>query len=321
MQQITHISTDVLRVHPRNQEFFDDIEGRAYEQFKESIKNDGVVTPLIVAPDMTIVSGHQRLKACEDLGIKKIPVIIREDLDDEDEKLKKLLATNFGRTKNDPAKQVKVAAEYVELVGLKNGEKKVGDYKKGKLTQNEIAQSLGVSERTLRELLEIDRKLIPQIRELFDSGNINKNIANKVLCRLAKEEQEHLYNILGESMTNFTTDGLKKFVEENLRGNNNRKAIQKITLKNLYIRSGGKCEICGWGDEYLGTILQAHHITEYCKTQDNSLDNLMMLCPNCHQSVHTIKNCEDVTMKENIASSFKSYINKDKYEIINKLIK
>ena len=119
MQTVTNISTEVLKIHPRNQEFFDDIQGKAYEQFKTSIKNEGVVTPLIIAPDMTIVSGHQRLKACQDLGIKLVPVIIREDLQDEDEKLKKLLVTNFGREKNDPIKQVKVAAEYVNLVGLK----------------------------------------------------------------------------------------------------------------------------------------------------------------------------------------------------------
>lgn len=53
-----------------------------------------MVTPLIVAPDMTIVSGHQRLKACEDLGIKKVPVIIREDLDDEDEKVRNNVSTH-----------------------------------------------------------------------------------------------------------------------------------------------------------------------------------------------------------------------------------
>lgn len=215
MQQITQISTEVLRVHPRNQEFFDDIEGKAYEQFKESIKNEGVVTPLIIAPDMTIVSGHQRLKACEDLGIKKVPVIIREDLDDEDEKLKKLLATNFGRTKNDPAKQVKVASEYVELVGMKQGRPdKTGDSRQF-ISQSEIAQSLGISERTLRELLEIDRKLIPQIRELFDNGEINKKTANKVWCRLSPEDQEKFFNEIGrDKISQMTQAQTQKYIDD-----------------------------------------------------------------------------------------------------------
>lgn len=228
MQQITQISTEVLRVHPRNQEFFDDIEGKAYEQFKESIKNEGVVTPLIVAPDMTIVSGHQRLKACEDLGIKKVPVIIREDLDDEDEKLKKLLATNFGRTKNDPAKQVKVASEYVELVGMKQGRPdKTGETRQF-ISQSEIAQSLGISERTLRELLDIDRKLIPQIRELFDNGEITKYTANKVWCRLSPEDQEKFFNEIGrDKISQMTQAQTQKYIDDLKRAEIEKQQLQQ----------------------------------------------------------------------------------------------
>lgn len=234
MQQITQISTEVLRVHPRNQEFFDDIEGKAYEQFKESIKNEGVVTPLIVAPDMTIVSGHQRLKACEDLGIKKIPVIIREDLDDEDEKLKKLLATNFGRTKNDPAKQVKVASEYVGLVGMKQGRPNKTCETRN-FTQDEIASQLGVSVRTLNELLEIDRKLIPQIRELFDDGKITKYTANKVWCRLSPEDQEKFFNEIGrDKISQMTQVQTQKYIDD----------LKRVEVENQQLQSELQREKC-----------------------------------------------------------------------------
>nr|DAE47331.1 MAG TPA: chromosome partitioning protein [Caudoviricetes sp.] len=229
MQQITQISTEVLRVHPRNQEFFDDIEGKAYEQFKESIKNEGVVTPLIVAPDMTIVSGHQRLKACEDLGIKKVPVIIREDLDDEDEKLKKLLATNFGRTKNDPAKQVKVAAEYVGLVGMKHGGSRAETHL---LNYDDISDALGISKSTLKELLLIDRKLIPQIRELFDNGEITKYTANKVWCRLSPEDQERFFNEIGrDKISQMTQAQTQKYIDDLRRVEIEKQQLQ-VELRN-----------------------------------------------------------------------------------------
>lgn len=48
-------------------------------------------------------------------------MIIKEDLIDEDEKLKKLLATNFGRLKNDPVKQGRVFGEYEKLCGIRQG--------------------------------------------------------------------------------------------------------------------------------------------------------------------------------------------------------
>lgn len=127
---------------------------------------------------MTVVSGHQRLKASKDLGVTKVPIIIRDDLDDEDEKLKKLLATNFGRIKNDPNKMRKVAVEYVELCGMKNGEK-LSDNRKA-ITQGEIAQQLGISKTTLTELLEIERKLTPEVKQLLDYGAISKTSASKI---------------------------------------------------------------------------------------------------------------------------------------------
>ena len=125
-KEITNVSIDVLKVHPRNTEFFDDISGAEYEEFKNSIKEEGIISEIIVAPDMIIVSGHQRYKAAKELGIKMIPIRIREDLIDEDKKLKVLLAANFGRSKNDDAKQRKVAVEYVRLCGYKNGENQWG---------------------------------------------------------------------------------------------------------------------------------------------------------------------------------------------------
>ena len=34
-KEITNVSIDVLKVHPRNTEFFDDISGAEYEEFKK----------------------------------------------------------------------------------------------------------------------------------------------------------------------------------------------------------------------------------------------------------------------------------------------
>jgi len=44
MEQITKLSISILKVHPQNQEFFDDIEGDRYEKFKNSIQEDGLIT-------------------------------------------------------------------------------------------------------------------------------------------------------------------------------------------------------------------------------------------------------------------------------------
>ena len=72
---------------------------------------------------------------------------------------------NFGRTKNDDAKQRKIATEYVALCGFKHGEigrgRKTSDNQNSMLTQSEIASQLGISVPTLNEMLAIERKLTP----------------------------------------------------------------------------------------------------------------------------------------------------------------
>ena len=191
-KEITNVSIDVLKIHPRNTEFFDDISGKQYEEFKNSIKEEGIISEIIVAPDMTIISGHQRYKAAKELGIKIVPIRIREDLIDEDKKLKVLLAANFGRSKNDESKQRKVAVEYVKLCGYKNGEMGNGRKKSSKLTLDQIAKQLGMSKSNLKRVLSIERNLPEPIKQLLDSGIISKTIASDLISSLSNDEQEEL---------------------------------------------------------------------------------------------------------------------------------
>lgn len=62
------------------------ISDAAFEGLKESIKKFGIVGNFVVnTKNNVLVSGHQRLKACESLGIKKVPVI-EVDLSEAEEK-------------------------------------------------------------------------------------------------------------------------------------------------------------------------------------------------------------------------------------------
>lgn len=166
--------------------------GDAWEAFKESIKTSGIIEPIVVTKDMTIISGHQRYKAAKELGIKMIPIRIREDLIDEDKKLKVLLAANFGRSKNDDAKQRKVAVEYVRLCGYGQGGDRKSNCQLGSLKLSDIANQLGTSERNLARALSIERNLTESMKELLDTGVISKTVASDVIASLSKDEQEEL---------------------------------------------------------------------------------------------------------------------------------
>lgn len=233
-KEIIQVSTNILKVHPRNAEFFDDIQGKEYEQFKQSILQDGILSPILVSPDMTVISGHQRLKACEELGIKLVPIMIRDDLTDENEKLKLLLAANFGRTKNDDAKQRKIATEYVALCGGKHGDnqyKRSGDNRQSILSQDEIAEQLGVSPRTLREMLAIESKLTPEIKELLDTGVFTKTTASKILTKLSPDEQKELAKSLPVD-TALTQEQVNTYVEK-IKSQENQIAGYEAKMKRV----------------------------------------------------------------------------------------
>lgn len=234
MQEITNVSTEILRVHPRNTEFFDDINGEEYDRFKLSIQNDGILSPILVSPDMMVISGHQRLKASKDLGIKLVPVMIREDLIEEDDKLKILLAANFGRTKNDESKQRKVAVEYVNLCGLKHGDTKTqrSSIVDNRLSLSEIAKQLGTSETSLKELLLIERKLTPEIKELIDNGTITKTTASKVLTKLSPSEQEDLITTYGKDIIQGATQKQVQEYIDKLKEKDNVIAGYEMKLKS-----------------------------------------------------------------------------------------
>lgn len=113
MQQI---DINELKAHPRNNEFFDDITGDKWEVFLESIESSGIIKPIVVTQNMVIVSGHQRVRAAKELGIKAIMVDMHEYKDDEDILLNMLLS-NLERVKEIPSiiKRCKIVSEIEKI--------------------------------------------------------------------------------------------------------------------------------------------------------------------------------------------------------------
>lgn len=148
---------------------------------------------------MTVISGHQRLKASRDLGFETVPIIIRQDIKTEEDKMAVLLATNFGRP-DDAKKKRKIADEYSKLRGIKGGgRKKLSDNRKV-MTQAEIAKELGVSVSTLNEMLDIERKLTPEFKDMLDAGMFTETTASKILVKLSPEIQEKLITTYGKEI-------------------------------------------------------------------------------------------------------------------------
>ena len=105
---------------------------------------------------------------------------------DENSKLRALISNNFGRRKNDPAKDRKALATYVELKGYKNGDNQwVCHNGTPKSSLDEIAKELNISKRNLQRALRIERNLTDSMKELLDTGEITKTfVADYNVCSL-----------------------------------------------------------------------------------------------------------------------------------------
>ncbi len=84
-----------------------------------------------------------------------IKIKIDDDLQDENSKLRALISNNFGRRKNNPAKDRKELETYVSLRGYKQGEIGRNHFQTSpnenseKSTLDEIAKELNMSKRNL----------------------------------------------------------------------------------------------------------------------------------------------------------------------------
>ena len=182
-----------LNPHKRNSEFFDDMTGEKWQEFLDSIKTSGVIEPIVVTQDKVIVSGHQRVRACKELGIKEILAEVRV-YEDEDKIIKDLLETNIRQRGDIGGSSIKLGRRIKELeriYGIKHG----GDKSKttnglfGEMTQEDLAQKLGINLKTLQRAKSLTN-LSPEIQQLIEQGTISASTAARVIgSKLSKEEQ------------------------------------------------------------------------------------------------------------------------------------
>lgn len=75
--------------------------------------------------------------------------------------------------------------------------------------------------------------------------------------------------------------------------------IKKFIRKYLLEQANYKCELCHWGEKnpYSGLIpLEIHHKDGNYK--NNTLENLQVLCPNCHSLTNTYKSMNQNSPRE-----------------------
>ena len=194
--EIINIKIDDLREF-KNHPFKIIEDNSDMEELLSSIKDNGVIEPLLVRPTKEgkyeIISGHRRKKACELLGIKEIKCIVKDFTDDE--AIINMVDSNLKREKLLPSE--KAFAYKMKYEALKHQGKTLGQNDPKIRSSQIIANNIGTSEKTIRRYIRLT-KLISELLKLVDEEKIGLSPAFEI-SHLTKEEQKILYLCIEEN--------------------------------------------------------------------------------------------------------------------------
>ena len=182
-------------LHPFEGHPFKVLDDELMEQTVESIKQIGVVSPLIVRPDpeggFEILSGHRRLHAAQLAGLETVPVIVKEM--DDDAAIIFMVDSNLQRENILPSER---AFSYkMKLEAMKHqGER--GDLTSAQVGPKSwaaqvVAEEAGDSKSQVKRYIRLTN-LIPEILDMVDEKKIAFNPAVELSYLKPSEQKEFL---------------------------------------------------------------------------------------------------------------------------------
>ncbi len=155
-EEIIYVQSGQIKPNPfQPRESFDQA---SIEELSQSIREKGVIQPLLVrrrGDNYELIAGERRFRASNILGLKEIPVIVR-DVSDQDS-LELALIENIQREGLNPIEE---AHAYQHLID------------KFKVTQEKISEVLGKARATITNTLRL-LKLPHEIQEEMKNGRIS----------------------------------------------------------------------------------------------------------------------------------------------------
>ena len=182
-------------LHPFEGHPFKVLDDELMEETVESIKQIGVVSPLIVRPDpeggYEILSGHRRLHAAQLAGLETVPVIVKEM--DDDAAIIFMVDSNLQRENILPSER---AFSYkMKLEAMKHqGER--GDLTSAQVGPKSwaaqvVAEEAGDSKSQVKRYIRLTN-LIPEILDMVDEKKIAFNPAVELSYLKPSEQKEFL---------------------------------------------------------------------------------------------------------------------------------
>ena len=206
----------ITEVEPNRNQPRKNFNQEALEELAESIKEYGLIQPIIVTEKdgyYSIIAGERRWRACKLAGLEEIPVIVRED--DEKKNNEIALIENIQREDLNP---------FEKALGIKN---LMNAYD---LTQEEVAKKLGKSRSAIANTIRI-LNLEPRVLEFAKQGKLTEGHCKALLAITDPEKQ---YMMAVDMIERGTT--VREIEQRNKKMNQKQMSKEELKRANILYR-------------------------------------------------------------------------------------
>ena len=215
----------VKSIQPFHDHPFHLYEGERLEDMIASVKEHGVLNPVIVQKLDTgyeMLSGHNRWNAAKLAGIKEIPAIVKTDLSEEEAYVYVIETNLMQRSFSDLAISEKAAVlkaryekeacqgkrnDILEEIARMEGKEVPVTYGHGDQrlnTRDMIGKEYELSGSSVGRLLKLN-DLIKPFKDMVDRGALYTKVALQ-LAFLPEEEQDMVFRVMNEEKTKITSE-------------------------------------------------------------------------------------------------------------------
>ena len=195
------VDIDVRAIYPFENHPFRVVDDEKMEELVESIKANGVLTPVLVRPDdegtYEMISGHRRLHAAKKAGLLKIPAIVKEMTNDD--AVIAMVDANVQREEILPSERAfafKMKFDAIRHQGkgtdatwfLEGTKSNSGDI---------VGQSEGLTRTQVYRYIRLT-ELIPKLLDMVDEKRLALSVAVE-LSYMNKNVQQWIYEFIREN--------------------------------------------------------------------------------------------------------------------------
>ena len=195
------VDIDVRAIYPFENHPFRVVDDEKMEELVESIKANGILTPVLVRPDdegtYEMISGHRRLHAAKKAGLLKIPAIVKEMTNDD--AVIAMVDANVQREEILPSERA--FSLKMKMDALNHRGKRTDLTLSHEETKFHSAEKIGEAEGLGRA--QVHRyirltELIPKLLDMVDEKRLALSVAVE-LSYMNKNVQQWIYEFIREN--------------------------------------------------------------------------------------------------------------------------